>query len=220
MDNTYFTYKADKTYFIDSAVTLLNRYRSSRTSHYFICCAGLTLLGLLISAAAIGTADASPLARIHVKFVQPPHVQEYGLKTEGARVISQQSYLSIGRRHSPPNLRTGSPVMGGYYYPRPRTIPRAFAPVEQNDINVSNREYSHQTPDFSNGLDYPDPLLLTGEAALRAVRYIYGRGELFFSDIPHTRAILRNQQERRENGLNGNILRSIRPNSPFYDHRD
>lgn len=62
---------------------------------------------------------------------------------------------------------------------------------------------------------YPDPYLLTGDAALLAVKYIYGRGELFFHDVPHARALLRNQEERRRNGLNGNILRSIRVNSPF-----
>jgi hypothetical protein len=45
------------------------------------------LLGLLLSAAAIRT-NASPLARIHVKFVQPPHIQEHGITTDGETLIS------------------------------------------------------------------------------------------------------------------------------------
>lgn len=100
------------------------------------------------------------------------------------------------------------------------------------------------TPDFSNGLGekalsqsnvfsknfherdiilpldnvtaYHDPYLLTGEKAMLAVKYLYGQGELFYDDIPHERALLRNQQERRQNGLHGHILKSLRPTSPFY----
>ena len=64
--------------------------------------------------------------------------------------------------------------------------------------------------------EYFDPFLLTGEEADYAVRYIYGRGELFFTDYPHVRALLRNQEERRQNGLPTHILSSLRPESPFY----
>lgn len=68
--------------------------------------------------------------------------------------------------------------------------------------------------------DYPDPLLLTGPAAKLAVDYLYGRGELFYSDIPHVRAILYNQKQREENGLPKNVLGSLRPVSPFHRYRN
>lgn len=48
-----------------------------------------------------------------------------------------------------------------------------------------------------------------------AVKYLYGQGELFYDDIPHERALLKNQEERRRNGLHDHILRSLRPSSPF-----
>ncbi|KAJ8956169.1 hypothetical protein NQ318_020720 [Aromia moschata] len=73
----------------------------------------------------------------------------------------------------------------------------------------------HVTPDFSNGLDYPDPLLLTGLAAKRAVSYLYSK-ELFFGDIPHVRLVLQNQRHRSANGLSGNRLGSLRDQSPFF----
>jgi len=49
-----------------------------------------------------------------------------------------------------------------------------------------------------------------------AVKYLYGLGELFFGDFPHARALLRNQEERRQNGLHGHILGSLNPMSPFH----
>lgn len=61
-----------------------------------------------------------------------------------------------------------------------------------------------------------DPYLLTGHQAAMAVKYLYGMGELFFDHIPHVRALLRNQEERRLNGLHENILASLNPTSPFH----
>lgn len=72
------------------------------------------------------------------------------------------------------------------------------------------------TPDFSNGLEYHDPYLLTGDDAALAVKYLYGRGELFYDDFPHERALLRNQEQRRLNGLHDHVLSSLRPSSMFY----
>ncbi|XP_018565183.1 uncharacterized protein LOC108906430 [Anoplophora glabripennis] len=92
------------------------------------------------------------------------------------------------------------------------TVPFIYA--KPNSFGFSFEENGYVTPDFSNGLEYPDPLLLTGLAAKRAVRYLYSR-ELFFGDIPHIRALLRNQEERRSNGLPGNRLGSLREQSPF-----
>ncbi|KAJ8919277.1 hypothetical protein NQ315_003861, partial [Exocentrus adspersus] len=97
------------------------------------------------------------------------------------------------------------------------TIPFVYDP-QPNTIEFKLEENGHVTPDFSNGLDYPDPLLLTGPAAKKAAQYLYSK-ELFFSNIPHARAMLRNQQERHANGLAGNRLGSLREKSPFYRFR-
>ncbi|XP_034170959.1 uncharacterized protein LOC117600080 isoform X2 [Osmia lignaria lignaria] len=88
-------------------------------------------------------------------------------------------------------------------------------PIDINDLGYSSRESRHMTPDFSNGLTYHDPYLLTGKKAMLTVKYLYGQGELFYDDIPHERALLRNQEERRRNGLFDLILRSLRTSSPF-----
>lgn len=61
-----------------------------------------------------------------------------------------------------------------------------------------------------------DPYLLTGREAMMAIKYLYGLGELFFDNYPHVRALLRNQEERRLNGLHGHVLSSLNPRSPFY----
>jgi hypothetical protein len=61
-----------------------------------------------------------------------------------------------------------------------------------------------------------DPYLLTGHEAMMTVKYLYGLGELFFDDYPHTMALLRNQEERLLNGLHGHVLSSLNPISPFY----
>ena len=68
----------------------------------------------------------------------------------------------------------------------------------------------------NNVSEYHDPYLLTGEEAMLAVKYLYSQGELFYNDIPHERALLRNQEERRRNGLHDHILKSLRPTSPFW----
>lgn len=62
----------------------------------------------------------------------------------------------------------------------------------------------------------PDSFLFTGEKAMRIVEYIYGRGELFYDDYPHIKSLLRNQKERKENRLDGHILKSLRYGSPFF----
>ncbi|KAJ3657970.1 hypothetical protein Zmor_009743 [Zophobas morio] len=88
--------------------------------------------------------------------------------------------------------------------------------IDPNTNSLTFEEHGgHITPDFSNGLDYPDPLLLTGSAAKRAVAYLY-RKPLFFEDIKHLDALLHKQDERRRNGLSGNKLGSLRPHLPFY----
>ncbi|XP_023029836.1 uncharacterized protein isoform X2 [Leptinotarsa decemlineata] len=78
--------------------------------------------------------------------------------------------------------------------------------------NFNSQEY--ETPDFSNGLAYPDPFLLTGQQAKRKVAYLYSR-ELFFGDIPHYKLLLRKQNDRKLSGVPVQRLGSIRINSPF-----
>ncbi|GJQ65175.1 hypothetical protein Trydic_g7316 [Trypoxylus dichotomus] len=87
-----------------------------------------------------------------------------------------------------------------------------FPPASDIDLSLVPEEL----PEFSHDLtDYHDPLLLTGGAAHAAVRYIYGKGELFFGDYPHVKALLRNQERRVKNGLAGHKLGSLRVDSPF-----
>ncbi|XP_066137579.1 uncharacterized protein [Euwallacea fornicatus] len=73
----------------------------------------------------------------------------------------------------------------------------------------------HITPDFSDGLSYPDPFLRTGGAAKRIAAYLY-RKELFFGEIPHVRILLFNKQKRIDNGLPPHRLGSLRAPSPWY----
>ncbi|XP_063986449.1 uncharacterized protein LOC135167309 [Diachasmimorpha longicaudata] len=180
----------------------------------------LKILGLLVTGAA--TTCAAPLATVHVRFVSPPHYHEHELTTDGGGTVVQKNFLSIGRQH--PSF--GERLSGPFRKSRVITPQNAQSlwpvgvfvpPLDTNDLGISSEDAYH-TPDFSNGLDHPDPLLLTGEAAMIAVRYLYGHGELFFHEIPHVRAILRNQEERRSNGLHENILKSLRPASPFYSN--
>ncbi|KAF3424254.1 hypothetical protein E2986_03724 [Frieseomelitta varia] len=150
-----------------------------------------------------------------------------GLLFCGDRTIDQRSYISIGRRST-----TGSPKEFGQrlrnkanivpLYIKPENAESLWPvgvfipPVDINDLGYSSQESRHTTPDFSNGLEYHDPYLLTGEEAMLAVKYLYSQGELFYNDIPHERALLRNQEERRRNGLHDHILKSLRPTSPFW----
>ncbi|XP_015593212.1 uncharacterized protein LOC107266828 isoform X1 [Cephus cinctus] len=196
----------------------------------------LRALGVLLS---IATIRAAPLASVHVKFVSPPHTYEHGLTTHDGNTIAQKSYLSVGRRNLSKdqhgtvllskNLeqteytgrRTGRILRGRVIKPENAEslwpIGVFIPPVDTNDLGYSSQDAAgHMTPDFSNGLEHPDPFLLTGEEAALAVKLIYGRGELFWDNYPHVRALLRNQEERIRNGLQGHILSSLRPDSPFY----
>ncbi|XP_046748320.1 uncharacterized protein LOC124412476 [Diprion similis] len=197
----------------------------------------ITLKVLVLLTTAM-TLQAAPLASIHVKFVSPPHSYEHGLTTHAGTTVAQKSFLSVGRRNGERSSRQfgirTTPLEEVQQFDRvpsperslrERTISPGNAealwpigvflpPIDINDLGYSSQD--HVTPDFSNGLDHPDPLLLTGEEAMLAVKYIYGRGELFYDDYPHARALLRNQEERRINGLHGHVLSSLRPESPFY----
>lgn len=180
---------------------------------------------VVILLVVVATTGALPLSKVHVKFISPPHIYEHGITTDGDRTIDQRSYISIGRRST-----TGSPREFGKRLDNkgnaPVDIKRENAealwpvgvfipPIDINDLGYSSRESRHMTPDFSNGLTYHDPYLLTGKKAMLTVKYLYGQGELFYDDIPHERALLKNQEERRRNGLFDLILRSLRPSSPF-----
>ncbi|KAF2901527.1 hypothetical protein ILUMI_04648, partial [Ignelater luminosus] len=92
----------------------------------------------------------------------------------------------------------------------------AASPV--HGVNVEIGRGGHLTPDFSNGLDYADPYLVTGLAAQAIAKLLYSH-ELFFTDYPHVSALLKYQQLRRDNGLEGHRLGSIRRESPFYRYR-
>ncbi|XP_043484264.1 uncharacterized protein LOC122512480 isoform X2 [Leptopilina heterotoma] len=190
-----------------------------------------THLRLTILILTITAINAASLASVHLKFVSPPHTFEHGYVTDGGTTLMQKSFLSIGRR-SPRKFGERIQTNGIhsnrlYVEERPNNIkpesaeflwPQGVfqAPTNINDLGYSSQESGHRTPDFSDGTQYPDPYLLTGEQAKRAVMFLYGRGELFLTDYPHTRALLRNQEDRIRNGLSTHILSSIRPQSPFY----
>ncbi|XP_015172742.1 PREDICTED: uncharacterized protein LOC107064511 isoform X2 [Polistes dominula] len=192
----------------------------------------------LVLLSVIATIEALPIANVHVKFISRPHVYEHGITTDGDRTIYQKSFVSIGRRsissnpqrqfgeriNIDPNLQQQNfPEIGKYAtIIKPENAESLWPvgvflpPIDGNDLGHGSQQSRHMTPDYSNGLEYHDPLLLIGPEAMMAVKYLYGRGELFYDDFPHVRAILRNQEERRLNGLHGHILNSLRPSSPFY----
>ncbi|KAL1509799.1 hypothetical protein ABEB36_004481 [Hypothenemus hampei] len=116
-------------------------------------------------------------------------------------------------------------------------IPRATSFVRRTDIYKGIPEFGsdlsaendvltfhldnipvHTTPDYSNGLAYPDPFLRTGIQAKLLASHLYSK-ELFFDDIPHLRAVLYNQKQRYENGISPHHLGSLRPETPWYRFR-
>ena len=186
----------------------------------------MTMMKAMVFLVAIGATGALPLAKVHVKFVSPPHIYEHGITTDGDRTIDQKSFVSIGRRSATGGSREYGQRLrstnNAPFYIKPENAESLWPvgvfipPIDVNDLGYSSHEARHATPDFSNGLQYHDPYLLTGEKAMIAVKYLYGQGELFYDDIPHERALLRNQEERKQNGLHGHILKSLRPSSAFY----
>ncbi|XP_047112671.1 uncharacterized protein LOC124789382 [Schistocerca piceifrons] len=131
----------------------------------------------------------------------------------------------------------------GYFLSRPRQrLPRTFGFVDDGrEISNSLRdpeamwpmgvflppdhdlEIVHLSLDPATGQQLfsepdatPDPFLRTGQDAVQVVKYLLSLGELFFDKYPHAEVLLRHQRERLENGLAGNKLGSIRPDSPFY----
>ncbi|KAB0799436.1 hypothetical protein PPYR_07316 [Photinus pyralis] len=91
-------------------------------------------------------------------------------------------------------------------------------PPEYGGVKVEIGRDGHITPDFSDGLAYPDPYLVTGGRALAIAKLLYSN-EMFYNDFPHVSALLKNQQMRRENGLEEHRLGSSRPSSPFFNYR-
>ncbi|CAH1996299.1 unnamed protein product [Acanthoscelides obtectus] len=94
------------------------------------------------------------------------------------------------------------------------TLNIVFPPLRAQPVEIGYDRVGYESPDFSNGLDYPDPYLRTGPEAKRMADFLYSK-ELFFGDIPHQRALLANQELRKQNGLSPNVLKSIRFYSPF-----
>lgn len=83
-----------------------------------------------------------------------------------------------------------------------------------NTLPVEIHKNGHFTPDYSDGLAYPDPYLLLGSRAKQVANYLYSK-ELFFNDIPHLRALKHNQEERIKNGLEPKKLGSLRGGLPY-----
>lgn len=186
----------------------------------------MSTMKMVVFLVAIAATRALPLSKVHVKFISPPHVYEHGITTDGDRTIDQRSYVSIGRKSATGSAKEYGQRLRNKDIVAPIHIKPENAeslwpvgvfipPIDINDLGYSSQESRHATPDFSNGLEYHDPYLLTGEEAMLAVKYLYDQGELFYDDIPHERALLKNQEERRRNGLHDHILRSLRLTSSF-----
>ncbi|KYM97537.1 hypothetical protein ALC62_11831 [Cyphomyrmex costatus] len=183
----------------------------------------------------VTVASSLPLANVHVKFVSPPNIYEHSVTTDGDRTVAQKSFISIGRRstakHSKNldyNYRTSFQqnhlqhvISGSENAESLWPIGVFLPPTDINDLGYSWQEVSQRVPNFYKS-QQRDPYLLTDREAMIAVKYLYGLGELFFDNYPHVRAILRNQEERRLNGLHGHVLGSLNPRSPFHrkDRKD
>lgn len=175
---------------------------------------------------AISTVSSLPLANVHVKFVSPSNVHEHSITTDGDRTVAQKSFISIGRRNSAKrskdldyNYRTSlqrnhlQQVITNSDAESLWPVGVFLPPSDINDLGYSWHEVQRGLPDFYKLGQ--DPYLLTGREAMMAVKYLYGLGELFFDDYPHAKALLRNQEERRLNGLHGQVLGSLNSRSPF-----
>ncbi|KAL6265450.1 hypothetical protein P5V15_002246 [Pogonomyrmex californicus] len=190
-----------------------------------------TQIRVILLFLTVTVASSLPLANVHVKFVSPPDVYEHSITTDGDRTVAQKSFISIGRRSTAKHsndldynyrtnlrqnhLRQVVPITSSGNIESLWPVGVFLPPIDVNDLGYSWDEARHSHPNFykSQGRD---PYLLTNREAIMAVKYLYGLGELFFDDYPHARALLRNQEERRLNGLHGHVLSSLNPRSPFY----
>ncbi|XP_032673664.1 uncharacterized protein LOC116845268 isoform X2 [Odontomachus brunneus] len=191
----------------------------------------MTTITLTLLLLAVTAAGSLPLANVHVKFVSPPDVYEHSITTDGDRTLAQDSYISIGRRSATKrskdldynyrtnlrrnHLRQAIPITSPESVESLWPVGVFLPPIDTNDLGYSWHEAQRGFSNFYKSQER-DPYLLTGHEAMMAIKYLYGLGELFFDDYPHVRALLRNQEERRLNGLHGNVLSSLNPRSPFY----
>jgi len=146
-------------------------------------------------------------------------------KSQGEKFFYRQSLIILN------DLRN-VPVHPLYYLPYPFTFRLLFAICERDVILMLSLRENRETIGIAILLRLMlhhfsmcsifvtiaegDPYLLTGYEAMMTVKYLYGLGELFFDDYPHTMALLRNQEERLLSGLHGHVLSSLNPTSPFY----
>ncbi|TGZ54337.1 uncharacterized protein LOC112467036 [Temnothorax curvispinosus] len=186
----------------------------------------MTTITVVLLLLTVTVASSLPLANVHVKFVSPPNVYEHSITTDGDRTVAQKSFISIGRRSAPKrskdseyNYRTSLrqnhlQVITSSNAESLWPVGVFLPPIDVNDLGYSWQEVHRNLPEEFYK-QQRDPYLLTNREAMMAVKYLYGLGELFFDDYPHARALLRNQEERKLNGLHGHVLGSLNPRSPF-----
>jgi len=146
----------------------------------------------------------------YVKFIH----EKKPIPTSGSRSSRSFHYTHAHNLH---------PIDGfglEHFWPEPElTLPRTNGDFLDVTLPLhhghAHNSLLHDFPDFSNGLSYPDPYLITGLAAKRAAQYLYSK-ELFFDKIPHARNLLKLNEKRKDNGLPPNRLGSLSYNSPFY----
>ncbi|XP_025994734.1 uncharacterized protein LOC105203608 [Solenopsis invicta] len=189
----------------------------------------MTTITVALLLLTVTVASSLPLANVHVKFVSPPDVYEHSVTTDGNRTVAQNSFISIGRRNAAkrskdPDYNYRTSLRQNYLRQVITSSKNAesmwpvgvfLPPIDVNDLGYSWQEVQRDFPVFYKA-PQRDPYLLTNPEAMMIVKYLYGLGELFFDDYPHARALLRNQEERRLNGLHGHILGSLNPRSPFH----
>ncbi|RZC34276.1 uncharacterized protein BDFB_006912, partial [Asbolus verrucosus] len=150
-------------------------------------------LYLIVLSALLCTINTSPVSYQYVRFIRNER-----MRAAPATRRSRSYGFSNNEVFSSTHVWNGDDIL----HPRANSL-------------IFEEHRGHVTPDFSNGLSYPDPLLLTGRAAKRAASVLY-RKPLFFEEINHVESLLSNQEQRRRSGLAGNKLGSLRPHLPFY----
>ncbi|XP_067008232.2 uncharacterized protein [Anabrus simplex] len=185
---------------------------------------------LILAALVLPSSDTAPQSSVRVKFVSAPSSYSHGVDSPGPGSATSEYPQGYGRRSSPRSSSPTSTPSEGYPARKPSRVtarratlvvpviasdPEAMWPMGvflPPDTQVLQLILHHDEVIETD----PDPFLLTGRDAEAVINALVAHGELFYSDYPHTRALLRHQDERQANGLAGNKLGSIRPESDFY----
>lgn len=181
----------------------------------------------------LGVSLAIPRSSVHVKFVSPPHEYAHGIEIAEDEPDTATRYVAQSLPLFAPSFSTQYITKTSYSRPQIRLPHTSLAPLgrvlssyhgqpslQNQYILQTSASIPQPQQEVYQELDSPadpfDPYLLTGETAASYVKYLFSKGELFWSDIPHADALERNNEDRRANNLEGNRLGSNREESPFF----